>query len=57
MVYGCIHVGFRLVRPAEIPTDTQYWWDPKVSMIQRKLKNGFKELRVPVKPTPSVEKE
>lgn len=51
------HVGFRLIRPAEAPKDTQYWWDPKVSMIQRKLKNGFKELRVPVKPTPPVDKE
>ena len=51
------HVGFRLVRPAVAPEDPLRWWDPQVPAIQRKLKSGFKELRVPLKTPTSVDEE
>ncbi|MAJ29227.1 hypothetical protein CBD41_07360 [bacterium TMED181] len=51
------HVGFRLIRPASPPDQPIRWWDPEISSIQRKLKSGYKELRVPLGNPAPVEKE
>ncbi|NCF99199.1 MAG: SUMF1/EgtB/PvdO family nonheme iron enzyme [Planctomycetia bacterium] len=51
------HVGFRLIRPAQVPENKNRWWDPEIGAIQRKLKNGYKELRAPVPHKKTTEKE
>jgi formylglycine-generating enzyme required for sulfatase activity len=45
------HVGFRLVRPEKPPVASEQarWWDPRIDSIQRHLKEGYKELRTPIK--------
>ena len=45
------HVGFRLVRPMTALEATELWWNPQVEPIQRQLKEGYKELRVPISKT------
>ena len=42
------HIGFRLIRPVKEPESSGKWWDPQVESIQRQLKEGYKELRVPI---------
>jgi len=44
------HVGFRLIRPTTPPPEDQRnrWWDPRIESIDRRLKEGFKELRSPI---------
>jgi len=42
------HIGFRLIRPVKEPESSGQWWDPQVESIQRQLKEGYKELRVPI---------
>lgn len=42
------HIGFRLIRPAKPFDGPQRWWDPQVEPIQRQIKEGYKELRVPI---------
>ncbi len=51
------HVGFRLIRPAVAPKDPNRWWELEVSAVQRKLKTGYKELRVPFGKSSPAEKE
>ena len=47
------HVGFRLIRPAVVPEDPNRWWELQIPAVQRKLKTGYKELRVPLKASTS----